>query len=511
MKLFNRKNDERIDEILEKIDDMCVRIQILSNQNEDKDIKIKELEDKLKDMQKKYNYMDTDIKEVKDSSTALYEYFNNKINELSISTSDFKKFKVDVYKYIDNYIQKLSESEEPAQPKEDNHLFKVPERVSTPYTHVELKGNDLFSAKRKFSFNIENVIGIKENLKEYNDKGMSLRAIAKKHNIGSDVIYRLIWNIEEGVFDEVIAQYKKQREESERKHCRKVSDSQKRGLNINNIEYNSDGELYSRGRKLHYTIDDIKLLKERIPDFENYPSNSSLLGDLNIGEYGGSILIWRIEEGYYDELIKKYDNGIGVNNDVVDEKNYHIFKLGKSYHTPFDNLQVGHGGELYSRNNQRLSFTIFDVIELKNRIYSNKYKVIKELYDGFDMSRQLCNKIIWNIEEGNFDELIEEYSTRNYTYENKINRLYIDGEDTGLTIDNCNFIIECLINENNKQKALNRLIKNYPATKPKYIRILGEEYNNINLNKVLKKEVPKVEKQNNPQKRREQGIYFSAI
>ena len=119
----------------------------------------------------------------------------------------------------------------------------------------------------------------------------------------------------------------------------------------------------------------------------------------------------------------------------------------------------------------------------------------------------MFNKIVWNIEEGNFDELIDEYNSRNYTYENIMNNLYIDGENTGLTIEKCNLIVDCIVNENNKQECVNRLIKNYSSTKPKYIRIISEEYNNINLSKVLKKEVRKVDKVDNPQKRRELGVY----
>ena len=68
-------------------------------------------------------------------------------------------------------------------------------------------------------------------------------------------------------------------------------------------------------------------------------------------------------------------------------------------------------------------------------------------------------------------------------------------------------IVDCIVNENNKQECVNRLIKNYSSTKPKYIRIISEEYNNINLSKVLKKEVRKVDKVDNPQKRRELGVY----
>ena len=562
MKLFNRNDDkEKIDNAIEKIDELETQMQNLMKENKAKEDKIKKLEDEQKKLKGKYDKLFKEMEgEVENQFLNLYDRIAKyeisdtenkekidkiekslgKYNELVSINADYISIVSDKldeierkFEAYDKIIEDLSKAKEDkektVEKNEKKHLYKVPTRVAIPYTYVKLQGNYLWSVKRRFSFNIDAVISIKNNIEKYYNEKLSLRAIAHKHGISYDVIYRLVWNIEEGVFDEVIQQYKEENpqpktgakaptqvKEAQRKpapkkegskiHYRHVAKSQRKPLKINSIRYDAEGELYSNNRKLQYNINDIKKLKERIPNFEEYPSKTSLLADMKIGDYGGNILIWRIEEGLFDKLLEDFDNN-QKNKDIIEDSTYHIFNLSKSYHIPFDNLKVGYGGELYSSNNQRLSFTIQDVIELKKRIYSNRFKITSELQERFTFSRQLCNKLIWNIEEGNFDELIDEYNSRNYTYENKINRLYIDGEDTGLTIEKCNLIIDCLVNDGNKQGAINRLIKNYPTTKPKYIRILGEEYNNINLMKVLKKQVKKVEKENNPQKRREQGVY----
>lgn len=522
MGLFNRKNEEII-ELKDTADDL--QNQVIRLQKEVDEMRQgfiddnKRFEKKLEDFEEFFKKsLETKINDVLKEITDVKFSFDTKIDELAEDTSRYlnqDKEKIEKLDKKVNLLQEIStkqnelitSNQTPAQvaPTTDgrNHLFEITGGFATEYKEIKLQGKSLMSHKRKFSFTIEDVINIKENLQEYYDDGLSIRAIGKLNNVNSDTIYKLIWNIEEGNFDKVINDYLSDpRDVGDDNHYRKVSKTQKRPLIVENISYDSKGRLFMSGRRLQYTIDDVKELKKRIPDFDNYPKKADLFEDMNIGEFGGMILVWRIEEGYFDEIIAEYDKA----HESVEE-NWHIFKLKKSYHRPYTDLVVGHGGVLYTSNNQKLTFTIQDVINIRDKIYSNKYTNLSDLKEGFDFSRQMFNKIVWNIEEGYFDDLIEEYTSRNYTYENIMNNLYIDGENTGLTIEKCNLIVDCIINENNKQECVNRLIKNYSTTKPKYIRIISEEYNNTNLSKVLKKEVRKVDKVDNPQKRRELGVY----
>lgn len=516
MGIFNRKNEE-IKELKDRADDL--QRQVIDLQKELSEMKqgladdnerfVKKMDDFEEFFKKSIeNRINNVIKEITDVKFS----FDEKIDEIDKDKEEIAKLnkKVDLLQEISTKQNELiTINQTPAQVAPTTggkkHLFEMNGSFASPYKEIKLHGDTLMSYKRKFSFTIEDVIDIKENLQKYYEEGLSVRAIGKLHGITSDSIYKLVWNIEEGYFDKVIDEYMvliSEYDENKINHLRTVSKAQQRDLNKENISYDSDGNLFSSGRRLHYTIDNIKELKKRIPDFEKYPTNRDLLNDMGIGDFGGAVLIWRIEEGYFDEIIDEYDK---VNEGI--EENWHIFKLKKSYHKPYTDLVVGHGGVLYSSNNQKLSFTLQDVIMLRDKIYSNKYTNLSDLREGFDFSRQMFNKLVWNIEEGYFDDLIEEYNSRNYTYENIMNNLYIDGENTGLTIEKCNLIIDCIINENNKQECVNKLIKTYSETKPKYIRILSEEYANPNLSKVLRKEVRKIEKIDNPQKRRELGIY----
>ena len=48
----------------------------------------------------------------------------------------------------------------------------------------------------------------------------------------------------------------------------------------------------------------------------------------------------------------------------------------------------------------------------------------------------------------------------------------------------------------------------YPTINSKYIRIISDNYNNPNLSKILTRTTKKVEKIDNPQKRKEAGVFL---
>ena len=100
----------------------------------------------------------------------------------------------------------------------------------------------------------------------------------------------------------------------------------------------------------------------------------------------------------------------------VKENRKHLLQIAESLHQPY-HLKLTPNGHFINKNNnntKQTKFTIHDVIRLKENIphYHKKgynYKTITSKYPH--LSDSVVKRLIWNIEEGNFDELIKEYNT----------------------------------------------------------------------------------------------------
>ena len=154
--------------------------------------------------------------------------------------------------------------------------------------------------------------------------------------------------------------------------------------------------------------------------------------------FTGCRLVWAIEEGDFDELIETWQNKPKKQKDKSKAK--HFREVPQSLQNPLSHqLEIIDGGELYNKSwGRSLGYTIQDVLIIQERIPDfNRYPTFEDLSEGFDMSLNAIKTMVWRIEEGYFDDVIQEYLLRNYTYENNFNRLFIDGKNTGLSIDKC--------------------------------------------------------------------------
>ena len=508
MSLFGRnKTKEEIVEIQNKQEDFEKELN-----------KIDELKNKQKEFKKQLNeiktYSESELKKITEKHDNEYESLSKQYEEKFLKVNDeiesLKKSFETVQNLLSNIVnaQKniLEKTEKQGVTKSETkktakkHLYDFKAEL---YPTVSLSGNNIIGKIGKLSFTIDDVINIKKNLSKYHEKGYSGDKIGRLHNIGTNTIQRVIWNIEEGVFDELILEYQQNNSVKE-KHSHKINVGKSYKVKYKHT-MNNKGELFtSTGRKIPYTIHDIIQIKKSIEN-ENHNTPQEVLESIDCNYVTGCRLIWNIEEGNYDRLIEKYYNSEFDEDNVNDN---HFRQIPKSLHKKLSGkLEVVDGGELLL-NNRRLTYTIQDVLKLQERIPDfNKYPTFEDLFEGFDLSEPSLKMMVWRIEEGYYEDIIMEYLSRNYTYENNFNRLFIDGKNTGLSINKCIAIVECIINTPNKRDTVNKLIKMYPSIDSKYIRILSEEYNNPNLSKILKKEVRKIPKIDNPQKRREQGVF----
>ena len=233
-------------------------------------------------------------------------------------------------------------------------------------------------------------------------------------------------------------------------------------------------------------------------------NDNTITGLSNIQEEKeeNNFLLDRLKKAFgVDETSK--NTIVDVDDDNSSQPKFHFVEISKSYRKPYQKLEL-RGFDVYST---RLLCPIQTILQIKEDIpLMSKTNNLTPFAKKYDINMFKFRRIIWNIEEGNFDEVIAEYSSRRFSFENRNNFLYINGEYTGLSLQKCRVMIYTLINESDVQGCVNGFIKIYPHIKPKHIRILCDEYNNPNLNKILKREAMKIDKVDNPQKRKEQGM-----
>ena len=543
MGLFGRgkKNEEDIKLLVEDMDNLkgdvnkLIKEQEKLNSNYNSNIKdinefkntIESCEQKINELEDKWENIHKSITNDLDTLTEYAHLINDSVKFLDKKQVLFNKRCHLLHPELEEIGKTNKKASKKPSVEDENtdkvHLYRVNAKKNTkPFSELKLtEEGRIKSSNHYLLFDIEQIIDIKNKLQEYYTNNLSIKDIGKLYGINSkNAMYRTVWNIEEGYFDDLIKQFESNKNNYNNLKVKEKVDknshlfeinAKRNTIPYNNLRVTEKGIIQSHGKDLPYTMNDIILLKNNLKTYfdkgYNVPKILSLgvynsIKDLN-GLYR---LIWNIEEGYFDDLIKEYDNS--PHNHVVEEKN-HFREVVNSRKKPINmnRIKMDNGGQLFI-NNRKLKYTIPDILLIKERIVDFKtYPNSKDIYEYLDITIPTGEMLIWRIEEGYFDDLIEEYLSRNHTYENRYGKIYIDNEDTGLKISQGNIIVDCIINDPNKEDVINRLIKSYPQVESKFIRIIGEEYANPNLNKILKQKVKKIEKINNPQKRREHGFY----
>ena len=113
------------------------------------------------------------------------------------------------------------------------------------------------------------------------------------------------------------------------------------------------------------------------------------------------------------------------NNDAVDEKmdsmgdgassaeKHHLIEIYPSYHLPYHLKLSGDGFKNVSGHGTKSAFTMPIVLHLKHHLsyYAEKNCSVSALAQMYGLTYSVCSRLIWNIEEGYFDDLIEEYDS----------------------------------------------------------------------------------------------------
>jgi len=163
-----------------------------------------------------------------------------------------------------------------------------------------------------------------------------------------------------------------------------------------------------------------------------------------------------------------------------------------------------------ARYSGKVLFDISDVVRLSKLIDNvEKFptmKLLKENVAPF-MDNNTFTKLVYNYQEGFFkDYLSEYYNNIKFTICN--NHICIDGMDTKLRPDEVWYIVNLVINSNNHYECVDNLVKQYSKTKPLFIKIITDFASDGRLSRLLHPPLKQVKIENNPEKRREMGLWM---
>ena len=205
-----------------------------------------------------------------------------------------------------------------------------------------------------------------------------------------------------------------------------------------------------------------------------------------------------IKKGEWDPLFDELFEKVEEHNKHIQMK-FHFVEIADSYKKPYLNPTLKET-EIYT---PKYLCSIFTLLKIKEDIPKMDTTNLRQYYEKYELKNHIFRRIVWNLEEGYFDGVIEEYQSLKYSFEVKNNFLYIDGCYTGLTVEKCKIMVSEMCSlTNNPDDVINSYIRLYSTLNSKYIRIVCDSYDNVHLNRVLH---PSKQKSfpSNTQKRRE--------
>lgn len=476
MNLFNRKNNKEV--LDEMVSELKMQNEDLSSKIEEIIFSNKELEKEIFSLKKEQeNYVELKIEflnlknEISELKGQLEENYGEMV-ELTKNTTDTNKLLV-------NRIDKLIVQNKP-----------TPTPKSQPHMAPKFYLNDdgvLCNAKGvSTTITIEDMVMLKNNCGK-----MTNAQLSKELDVSLEHCRVIVNGIKNGDYDKLYSDYEKF-----------IGDKNKPQKNNRDIFVLLDGGLIKNKRGIaQYTVSDLMCIKKSINSDNPLYTSAYLSNKLGLSIELITRLKTEIKKGLFDELFAEVENNSKkqVHNEDESSK-FHFAYIAKSYRKPYDNLKLD-GFDIIGGRGKLIS--IQQLLKIKEQIPKMNESNINYFAKYFEMHRQKFARIVWNIEEGYFDEIIDEYNSRNYSFENRDNFLYIDGEYTGITLEKGRVMVSTMTNTLDKQDCVNGFIHTYDNLRPKYIRIICDEYANVNLNKVLNKQEMSIPKLDNPQKRRE--------
>lgn len=456
-------------------------------------------------------------------------------------------------------------------PEEDMHRFrKFEDEESDNYwdnliedknkkilKNIFIKNGVLYATKsRKAQFQLKTIKYIKDNLNKFKENEYNLHAIydeLKENELffkpfATQQIQRYLYNIIKGTFDEFLKDFEEDNIDTQ-------SIESKTELNNNDWrDYHPFFKSFSIPEAYQWEFGDTKLVNVGINTIDmpgNYGFNlfdvlylinnlnyynennyniEDIIEDIKLPKNTIYRLLYSIAKGIFEKPISNYNsshfkdefnkylskkNSEKINNYLIDS----FPKLCKVYDEDF----ILKGNEAVSTKSPDLAFVMEDIIYVKDHlnefILDKKYsldEIISEVDSVLDYTKVNKNKfgnMIYSLNNGAFNNLIDEYAD-DFVFIDKAvlttveGKLFVDDNDTGLTVSECNIILYDYDNAANKQICLHNKIRYYDNVDAKYIWLVCSRYDDSVFRKALKSDDDKIiPPVNNPQKRRENQMY----
>lgn len=343
MNIFNRKTEnpdytEKLDTIISSLDEQKEFQQILMNE-------IKTLKNEigiLKDYIHKEIRAEGDIlrSKINIETEKTHDHLQH-MTDITLTEDDIKEFSRIGYNYIKNEynkepvtiteaLQNLETEDEVEAETVKHHLIKIPESLQQPYL-LKLLPNGHFrnrnNTSKETKFTINDVIDLKEKIPYYHKKGYTKQMVSQRYpRVTLTVLNRLIWNIEEGNFDELINEYQRNYTNAKTNGLNfNIQDKYKKIYNVRKLEGIT---LYRKGQgnpRLGFTILDVLYIRDNIPRWVLEQTNKTTAArEAGMSKERLMRVIYNLQEGVFDKCIDEFENPQGDHKFTIISNNLYI-------------------------------------------------------------------------------------------------------------------------------------------------------------------------------------------
>lgn len=359
MNIFNRKK-QKPDEF-EPTPFETEMLRKLKGQEEFNQILMKKiigLETQLKDL-KEYVHEENDVvyKKVTIESRKTNEYLKH-MNDIQLTSEDIKKF-IDIgYEYLQeeyefeiipepteeildarniNFedlppitITSTDETKRKEETKhkikqlendletEDNqnqpvHLLPIAKSLRVPYNLKLVHDGKLRNAGdhgKTTKFTIHDIITLKERIPEYVAENYTFKEMSFHYpKLSLAVVKRLIWNIEEGIFDPLIDEYNNKDSSDHSNLSFQLHNQQKIRYKIKKVDGIDIYRLGQGTQKLNFNLLDVLYIKENLPRWEKEgTSRPEICEEVGFSEKQLMRVIYNVQIGTFDEHLKEFED-----------------------------------------------------------------------------------------------------------------------------------------------------------------------------------------------------------
>ncbi len=192
--------------------------------------------------------------------------------------------------------------------------------------------------------------------------------------------------------------------------------------------------------------------------------------------------------------------------------------IPKSFQKPYYNLFLRREMLFGNGDNNHIYCTywnINDILYLKEAItYEPLFPGDAKIFGNiFDKSAQGVTRMIWNIQEGYLDQVIDDFKSKMgeidfaaiEQHHSFSNLLVMNGEVTNMSIRTARELVDLMNVNGYSESTIWHTIKSYPNNDSLEVRVVCENFENGQLLRLLHEDTGVVF-ENNPQKRREKAI-----